>query len=392
MYENIHKEILTNSFDTLEKFKRKKVAIVANSTWNIYNFRSNVVKALLENEAELIIIAPIDEYIPHLKELGNITIVPLKRLKRNGINPVNDLKLFLEIYRIYKQYKPDVILHYTIKPNMYGAIASGLLGIANTCVVTGLGYTFIHKGWINTLVKSMYRFAFKFADRVLFENLEDKALFETEHLIERHKSFHIKGCGVDLNYFKPRPEKPEEEDIRFTFIGRLLYDKGIVEFVSAAKIIKKKYPSVQFTVVGFLDDENPAHILRSELLDWISNGIIQYHSQTEDVRPYINSSSCVVLPSYREGLPRVMMEAMAMAKPIITTKTAGCREMVNEGINGFLVDVKDIHALAEAMANIIKCSSANRFKMGLYSRQMAEKEFDDKLIANLIITGLAQYV
>jgi glycosyltransferase involved in cell wall biosynthesis len=238
----------------------------------------------------------------------------------------------------------------------------------------------------------MYRFAFQFTERVLFENLDDKALFENEHLIEKHKSFHIKGCGVDLNYFRPMPEKPEEDNIRFTFIGRLLYDKGIVEFVEAAKIVKKQYPRVQFTVLGFLDDENPAHILRSELIDWISSGIIQYHGQTEDVRPYINESSCVVLPSYREGLPRVMMEAMAMAKPIITTKTAGCREMVEEGINGFLVNINDVESLAIAMVNIIICSPGTRFKMGLYSRKMAESEFDDQLIATQIISGLAQYV
>lgn len=377
---------------TLKRLRGKRVAIVANTTWNISNFRMNIAKALLNNEVELIIIAPLDEYIPKLKELGDIKIIPLQHLKRNGLNPSGDILLFKELYTIYKEYKPDVVLHYTIKPNIYGAIASRINNIHNICVITGLGYTFIHKGWINHLVKLMYRFAFKFADRVLFENQDDRDLFIKEHLINKKKAFHIKGCGVDLNYFKPLKEKPEEEDIRFTFIGRLLYDKGIVEFVEAARIVKKEFPSVQFSVIGQLDDENLAHIKRAELIDWISNGIIQYHSQTEDVRPYIDESSCVVLPSYREGLPRVMMEAMAMAKPIITTHAAGCRETVDEGKNGFLVDIKDKNSLAQAMIKMINSSPGQRFKMGLYGRQKAENEFDDKVIANQILVGLAQYV
>ncbi len=392
MYGNVPIQILTPSFNTLEKLKRKKVAIVANSTWNVYNFRLNIVNALLENGAELIIIAPIDKYVSQLTELGDLTIVPLEKLKRNGTNPIRDFNLFMELYRIYKQYKPDVVLHYTNKPNIYGSIASRLAGISNTCVVTGLGYSFIHKGWLNKLVKTLYRIAFNFADQVLFENLDDKALFEKEQLVNKYKAFHIKGCGVDLNHFKPGIEIQEENNICFSFIGRLLYDKGIVEFVNAAKIVHKKYPAVKFKIIGFLDDGNPAHIKRSDLLNWVSSEIIQFNGHTDDVRPFIEESTCIVLPSYREGLPRIIMEAMAMAKPVITTQTAGCREMVEEGVNGYLIKVKDIDSLVEAMIKIIKSSTGTRLKMGLSSRRKAENEFDDKHIAHQILTGLAQYV
>jgi glycosyltransferase involved in cell wall biosynthesis len=362
------------------------IALVANSTWNIYNFRLNVIDKLLAEGHKVVVIAPIDEYLEYKEKYPKVKHYSLRTLDRDSTNPFKDLLLVAELVRKYKKIKPDLILHYTNKPNIFGGVAAKIARIPSIAMVTGLGYAFIHNGWIKTITTFLYRITGSIHKKFIFENIEDRELFEDLKIIAPEQGVSIKGCGVNTTYFAPYPNgvlKPGDEVI-FTFIGRLLYDKGIKEFVLAAKSIKTKYPKVSFWIVGELDLENPATVDKEDLIEWTANDIVYYHGFQRDVRPFIAKSDCIVLPSYREAIPRTITEGMAMGKPVITTDTAGCREAVDVGKNGFLVEVRDVISLHNTFEKFIQLTSDERHKMGDAGRQKALNEFDDRKIANAI--------
>ena len=364
------------------KAKKTKVALVANSTWNIYNFRLNLIKKLESEKLEVIVIAPVDEYIHYLNNVANIRHIPLKTLSRKSTNPFKDIVLFNELNSIYKKEKPDLVIHYTIKPNIYGNLAASLNKIKSICAVTGLGYTFLNKGFTNFVARYLYKFSFRFSDRVVFENEDDRALFIREKLATEQKCISMKGCGVNTNYFRPLVNGRKNGKRVFLFIGRLLYDKGIVEFVEAAKLVRAKIKNTEFWVVGELDSGNPSAIDKEQLVKWVNEKDIHYCGTTKDIRGYMKQTDVVVLPSYREGLPKVILEGMAMGKPIVTTDTAGCRETVEENENGYLVPVKDADQLAKAMMKMALLSNEELEEMGNASREKTLEIFDDKIIAN----------
>lgn len=359
---------------------KKKVVIVANTTWNIYNFRQNIIQKLLKENVELYILAPIDQYIEYKEKYPTVTHINLRSLDRDSTNPVKDLILIEELRRKYKRIRPDLIIHYTHKPNIFGTIAAKISGYKSISVITGLGYSFINKGFTNVITKLLYKLTANLNQKMIFENEDDKNLFVEENLIKSEKAFSIKGCGVDSNYFFPIEKLNDVKT--FTFIGRLLIDKGIVEFAEAAAIIKKKYKNINFVVIGDFDEENPSIIDRDQLLKWINRNTIDYRGFVNDIRDHIANSTCIVLPSYREGMPRVVLEAMSMSKPIITTKTAGCRETVEDGQNGFLVDVKSVTSLVESLEKFLTLSDEHIQNMGKYSRRKVENEFEDSIIAD----------
>ncbi len=362
----------------------KTIAIVANCTWNIFQFRLNVIDRLLREGCEVVVIAPIDEYIVYREQYPEVRHIGLRVFRRSGMNPFMDFILFLELLRKYRKIRPDVILHYTAKPNIYGGMAAYFLGIPSLAVVTGLGYAFINKGIVNNITKILYRLSSRFHRKFIFENADDKSLFIEQKLVEADQAIAIKGCGVDLEYYQPIKNHFPKKVI-FTFIGRILYDKGIGEFIAAARLIKEKYgDEVSFWVAGELDRVNPSRIDRDEFNHWIDEGVIEYHGFSHNIKNILNKSSCIVLPSYREGMPRTILEAMAMARPVITTRTAGCRETVEDGISGFLVELKSPSALEEAMEKFIALTGEQRQNMGKAGRIKAEKEFDDEVIASQI--------
>ncbi|MEL6635385.1 MAG: glycosyltransferase family 4 protein [Bacteroidota bacterium] len=365
--------------------KTAKIAIVANSTWNIYNFRLNVIKLLIQNNFEVVVIAPVDHYISYLNQFSEVRHVPLRSLSRKSTNPLKDLSLTRELYQIYCRERPDLVIHYTVKPNIYGGFAARQCGIKYLSTITGLGYTFLHDSLIRQLTQWLYRMAFRHSEKVIFENQDDRQLFIEEGIIRPEAGISLKGCGVDIQYFSPNGFVKPPDTLVFTFIGRLLYDKGIDEFVRAAALVKKDFPEAEFWVVGDIDEENPAAISHDQLLAWMQSGVIRYFGPTSDVRYYIKQSDCIVLPSYREAIPRVVQEGMAMRKPIITTDTPGCREAVEEGKNGFLVPIKDAEGLAAAMRRFRQLSPDQKHTMGRYGRQKAEREFDDRLISRQIV-------
>lgn len=375
------------------ELKGRCIVIVANSCWNIYKFRLNLIERLLRSDNIIVVLAPLDEYISYKEKFPAVRHIAIKNLDRKAMNPLRDILLTFELSRIYKILKPDLIIHYTHKPNIYGGLAAFMTGKKSIAVITGLGYAFIRGGWIAGMARQLYRLSNRFHSRVIFENKDDMTLFVDKSLSRPDQSVSIKGCGVDTFYYSPIPEEKRKEhnsSMRFTFIGRLLYDKGIVEYVNAARLIKEKYPEIQFDVIGELDNANPSMIRKKILLEWIEEKLIRYHGFVEDPRPHIASSDCVVLPSYREGMPRVIMEAMSMAKPVISTLTPGCRETIDDGLNGFLVEAGDYRQLSDAMIRMSEMHPEEREKMGFAGRQKALEEFNSEKIANELFEIISQ--
>lgn len=371
--------------------KISRIAIVANTAFNIYNFRLGLIKALQQEGYDVIAIAPLDDYAALLKESG-IRFVEIKNLARKGTNPLLDIRLCNELRKIYKDNKIDVALQYTIKPNIYGTLAARLTKTKTICTVTGLGYTFLNKNTTGIIAHQLYKFAFSFADKVLFQNSDDEQIFVQNKLVRKEKTVIVPGSGIDTHKFHPNfcPTKQKDEATRFLMIGRLLKDKGVYEYIKAATQILAKQKNVEFHLLGDIDQNNPAAIQKEELDKWIYDGIIKYHGYAKDTRPFICNADCVVLPSYREGMPRVILEGMAMCKPCITTDAAGCKDSIVDGVSGFLCHAGDAISLKETIERFLALTDQERNKMGDAARKRAEDIFSENTVLLIYIKILTQ--
>ena len=363
----------------------KRIAIVANTTWNIYNFRLNLIEKLLSESWTVTVIAPLDEYIAYKELYPSVKHIALKQLVRDGSNPLKDFKLILELKAIYKKLQPDVILHYTHKPNIFGAFASKLWGSKNTksiAVITGLGYPFINGGFSQAITSFLYKLTARWHAAFIFENSDDLAFFIDEKIIQAKQGFSVNGCGVDIQKFAPHSNGVYKTKTVFTFIGRLLYDKGIEEFVQAARHVRERNKDAEFWIVGELDSSNPSMIKKDELLHWVNSEVVIYHGFVKDIRPIIAKSDCIVLPSYREGMPRTVLEGMSMAKPIIATDTPGCRQTVDSGVSGYLVEVGNSQDLSDKMFRFMALNDEQVHDMGEAGRKRAVSLFNSEKIAD----------
>ena len=355
--------------------KKLNIAIVANTTFNIYNFRLELIKALQKEGHRVFAIAPVDNYLDLLKE-NNIEYIEIKNLSRKGTNPINDLKLMNEIRKIYKENMIDIALQYTIKPNIYGTLAAKLTSTKTICTVTGLGYTFLNKSVASTVAQRLYRLAFSFADKVLFQNTDDLETFVSKNLVAKHKTQIVPGSGIDTERFSPDFCKEKTANVtRFLMIGRLLKDKGVYEFAEAAKNILRENKNVEFHLLGEIDFQNPSAIKKEELEAWIKDGIIKYHEHSKDTRPFICNADCVVLPSYREGMPRVILEGMAMGKPCITTDAPGCKDAVVDSESGFICETASAISLQNKIQEFIYLSDKEKNRISINARNRAENIF-----------------
>ena len=361
----------------------KKVVIVLNTAWNIYNFRLNLARALKQDGYEVIMVAPYDEKYTKLieKEFEFYDVY----IDSKGMNILSDFKTILHFYKIYKNIKPDIILNFTIKPNIYSSLVAGILGIKSISNITGLGTIFIKQSLVTKVAKLLYKTALKCNDKVLFQNSDDKELFIKNNLVTTKKVDLVPGSGVDLSKFIPVDRNIINENFKFLLIARLLKDKGILEFIEAIKIIKKQYQNIGFQVLGELGVANLTAITKQELQEWIETDLINYLGTSDSVQNIISDSDCVVLPSYREGMPRTLLEACAMEKPIITTNVVGCKDVVEDGVNGFLCKVRDSEDLALKMTQMIELSEDERTTMGQRGREKIIKEFDENIVINKYI-------
>jgi glycosyltransferase involved in cell wall biosynthesis len=355
-----------------------RIALVCNTAWAIYTYRQGLLNALTQSGAQVTVIAPRDRTFEPLEQMG-CQCVELP-VASKGTNPVDDLRTLRALYRHYRALKPDVVFHYTIKPNIYGSIAAWLARVPSLAVTTGLGYVFIQKSRAAQVAKRLYRFAFRFPREVWFLNRDDEAAFKEQNLLahpERARLLH--GEGVDLEQFAFTPP-PARDTFSFVLIGRLLWDKGVGEYVEAARALRARYPYVRFQLLGPVGVDNPSAISREEVAAWEREGVIEYLGETVDVRPFIAAADCVVLPSYREGVPRTLMEASAMGRPIVATNVPGCREVVENGVNGLLCEARDAASLTAQLAAMLDLPQAERQKMAERGRKKIEKEFDERAV------------
>lgn len=348
------------------------VVFSGNCGRSMYHFRLPAIKRMQELGYDVTVVLPVDDFTEQIRS-ENIKVVTLTNMELSGTSGLKDLSLYKEYLRIYRKLAPDLIFHYTIKPNIYGTSAARKLKIPCVAIITGLGYTFINKGLIPTLAKKMYRFALKKASQVWFLNKDDRKIFEDRKLVSADKTFLLNGEGIDTNYYGYAPIS--HSAISFILIGRLLFDKGVREYYEAAKKLKQKYPEVSFKILGFLNVENPMAVSQRQLDEWTSSGIIEYLGSAKDVRPFIKDSTCVVLPSYREGMSVTLMEAASIGRPLIATNIPGCKELINEGETGYLCNIKDADGLAASMQRIINMENEKLQQMGVNSRQKMIDEF-----------------
>jgi glycosyltransferase involved in cell wall biosynthesis len=364
---------------------RRRIVLAANSSWNIVNFRSGLIRALKDADYDPIVVAPTDSASDErLKALAvqHVTV----RIDRAGVYPVADLRLLWTYRLLLKQLRADAFLGYTIKPNIYGTIAARSLNIAAIPNVSGLGTAFIGRGPLEIIVTGLYRVAFRGLQTVFFQNSDDRALFVGKGIVEPAHAKLIPGSGIDAGQFPvtPLPTGPTT----FLLVARLLGDKGVREYVQAARLLRTEFPEARFQLLGPLDERNRTAISKRELDEWIAEGAVEYLGETADVRPFVARSTAVVLPSYREGMPRSLLEGAAMGRPLVATDVPGCREIAQEGRTGFLCSVRDAASLADAMRRMIIVSADERQAMGDAARARVEREFSEGLVIRAYLDAL----
>lgn len=365
---------------------KPKIVIALNTSWNLVNFRTGLISSMLNAGYDVIALAPRDEFSERLVQMGCTFIhIPIDN---QGTHPVKDFLLCYRFYKVLRQVRPVIFLGYTVKPNIYGSLAAHLLQIPVINNIAGLGAAFINQTWLTVVVRALYRLALARSAKVFFQNNDDKQLFILDGLVKEQQTGLLPGSGIDLNKFTPVPPS-NREPLRFLLIARMLWDKGIGEFVGAARILRNAGIEAEFCLVGFLDVQNPTAISRAQMDEWESEGIVQYLGESHDIRQVIAQADCIVLPSYREGTPRVLLEAAAMAKPIITTDAVGCREVLDDGVNGYLCRPRDAKDLAEKLIKMLSLSDSERQKMGESGRRKMEREFDEQLVINEYLASIS---
>ncbi len=365
--------------------KRMKVAIVLNTSWNIYNFRMNLVKTLLDKGYEVHTIAPHDPYTHILKEAG--CIHHDIKMDSRGINPIKDTALFFELLGIYQKLRPNVILHFTIKPNVYGTLAASILKIPSVNNVCGLGTVFLKNNLVSVIAMTLYKIAFLFPQKVFFQNSDDLSLFLDRKLVPKESTDLIPGSGIDLNRFQPM-EFNRNKVFTFLLISRLITDKGILEYIQAIETLKQKGLNARFQLLGAKDPEHQRGIQLSVIDHWISSGTVEYLGTTDDVRSFIQKADCIVLPSYREGTPRTLLEAASSSKPIIATDVPGCHHVVENNYNGLLCKIKSADDLAQKMEQMTHLDDFTLKTFGENGRKKIEVQFDEKLVIDKYIKEL----
>jgi glycosyltransferase involved in cell wall biosynthesis len=353
-----------------------KIVIVSNYAPSLVNFRYQLLQAFVSKGHEVIAIAPkADAAVVTKLEAISVAFEALP-IQSAELNPLNDWKSYRALSERFKALQPDMVFAYTIKPVIYGSIAAHRQGVKHIySMITGLGSGFIGESLKYRLIKKvitrLYRIALKKNEKVFFQNADDLGLFVENKMVKMAQTTLVNGSGVDLDYYQVEalPKTP-----RFLMLARLLKDKGICEYVEAARQVKAQYPEAQFDLAGDFSD-NPSVISPQTIDEWQKEGVINYLGHLDDVRPTMATASVFVLPSYREGTPRSVLEAMAMGRAIITTDVPGCCETVVDGVNGFLVPAKDSEALAKAMVTLLQ-NPALAVEMGQKSREMAENRYD----------------
>ena len=356
------------------------ILMTVNAAWNIWNFRRPLVEALAADGHRITVLAPFDDAVPDLERLG-CRVRPLE-MSVKGLNPLENLKLQRRFGRIFREERPDAVLSFTIKNNIFGARAAKSTDVPFLPNVTGLGTAFLSGKLLQTVTEQLYRRSFADLPVVFFQNEDDRDLFLDRRLVRADQARLLPGSGIDLQRFAPAPMPPSKAPPVFLMIARLLRDKGVMEFVEAARRVKVRHPQARFQLLGAAGSENRSAIDLPTVDAWVAQGVVEYLGTTPDVRPAIAAASCVVLPSYREGAPRTLIEAAAMARPLIATNVPGCRAVVDRDVSGFLCDLRSAESLALAMERFLALSPEAQQAMGAAGRAKMKREFDQTLVVD----------
>ena len=369
-----------------------KILLSVNLAWNVLNFRAGLIRGLIAAGHELVVAVPPDHDAARVEALG-CRLVPLP-MDNGGTSVVRDLALLRRYLALMRRERPDVFLGYTVKPNVYGSLAAGLVGIPVVNNIAGLGAAFINPGLLTRVVRTLYRWALRRSQVVFFQNPDDRDLFVTDGLVQLQQTALLPGSGIDLARFRPSAPPADTaamaDGCRFLLVARMLYDKGIAEYVAAARQLQRSHPHCRFELLGRLDVDNPAAITRSTMDGWVREGAVDYLGAVDDVRPWLARADCVVLPSYREGVPRTLLEAAAMAKPIVTTDAVGCREVVDDGVNGWLCKPRDADDLAAKLLAMHDLGPQARAAMGQAGRAKVMREFDERIVIDRYLAAVHQ--
>jgi glycosyltransferase involved in cell wall biosynthesis len=360
-----------------------KILFSVNAAWNVVNFRAGLIGQLLADGYAVTVATPRDAFSSQIEQLG-CRYVELP-MQPQGRSPVADLGLLARYVRLMRAERFDAFLGFTAKPNIYGSLAAALCGVPTVNNIAGLGLVFNEQGPASRIIRMLYRLALRRSAHVFFQNADDLALFGRERLVDVDKAELLPGSGVDLQRFRPLTisSSAATDPGRFVFllVARLLWEKGVAELVEAGRIVRAAEPGAEIRLLGFVEDGKPAFVQASDLEQWQRAGLATYLGSASDVRPHLEQADCVVLPSYYpEGTPRALLEGAAMGKPIITCDMPGCRDVVADGENGFLVPPRNAQALAGRMLDMVRLSPARRAAMGQRSRAIVEARFDEQIV------------
>lgn len=360
----------------------KKVLFLVNHDVVIYNFRLELVERLLDDGYEVHISSPYGERIDDLIALG--AVFHEIEMERHGMNPIREIKLLRTYKKLISDVKPDIVLGYTIKPNIYGAMAAGAKNIPFVANITGLGTAVENPGVSQKIMIALYKIAFRKVQRVFFQNTENRQLF-TDHKIAVSKHGMLPGSGVNLSRYA-RKEYPKGNVVKFAFISRIMKEKGIDQYLEAAKAIRERYPDTEFHVCGFCEAE-----YEGKLKEYNEDGTVIYHGMIRDVAGFMGEMNCIIHPTYYpEGISNVLLEASATGRPIITTDRSGCREVVADGVNGYMIPQKNSEKLIEAIEKFLKLSREEQEAMGLAARAKVEREFDRQIVVEAYIKEIGK--
>lgn len=396
-----------------------KVVLFSNTAWSVYNFRRGLIAALQASGYTVSVVVPPDMvHVRLLEALGcKVTQIPMDNM---GVSVWRDGLFWLRYLHYFFVARPQLAILFTIKPVIYGATAAWLMGVRTICVITGLGTAFIRDDWLTRFVQFLYRVALIFPDCIFFLNKEDLKLFLSKRIVNISKGEVLGGEGINLDYYSGRYRNSDKEcasrvqhlpgsgvniqffvnspnmtrsvmsdRMVFLLVARMIRDKGVVEFVDAARLLKQRYPFARFQLLGFVGVSNPSAISQKEIDEWVASGVVEYLGETQDVRPFLEEADCIVLPSYREGVPRTLLEAAAMNRPIVATDVPGCRDAVGDGVNGFLCLPRDAQDLADKMERMILLSPSERAAMGQKGREKMALEFDERIVIERFLKTIA---
>jgi glycosyltransferase involved in cell wall biosynthesis len=373
---------------TLRHQTARTILIADNSSRNLTNFRKPIIEAIRDRGFDIVAAVPEDSETATLQSLG-ISVRPV-RMDPRGTSPLADARLLGEYRRVIGQVAPAAFLPFTAKPNIYGSMAASWHQVPVINTITGLGTGFLSSSALQLLMSWLYRIALRRSQKVFFHNADDRDQFLESKLVSDEQAGVVPGSGVDLDHFRPAEKPVASEQVTFLFIGRLLRDKGAAEYAKAARIVRAK-SGARFQILGPIDD-HPKGVSRDRLQEWQADGSIELLGASPDVRPFIAGADCIVLPSYREGFPRVLLEASSMGKPVIATDVPGCRQAVEDGVTGFLCEARSAQSLASAVFRFLDLPEESRLAMGRAGRAKAERDFSQDIVSAAYIQELERLI